>query len=179
MDEAGKLFQVIKGGLFHITSLEGYRGIARDGAIKPNEGKFPSTYSARGVCHLINAVALLDLGLGKQPLFGPDALGLWMGLLTVHKPVMFILDLDRSRFPSGTQLLTFDDLGHYMEPPYRAQMLPDTEVCHPGPIPVRTIKRCIVVDYWDSNDFEIFAEFPVPQAALEAMLARMAAKRQR
>ncbi|MHC1768588.1 MAG: hypothetical protein AB9869_30635 [Verrucomicrobiia bacterium] len=42
MEEAGKLFQVIVGGLLHLTSLEGYRGIATDGLIKPNEGRFPS-----------------------------------------------------------------------------------------------------------------------------------------
>ncbi len=179
MKENGRLFRLIKGGLLHITSLEGYAGIARTGLIRPNEGRFPCTYSARGVCHLIHAVALLDLGLGKQPLFGPGALGLWMGLLTAHKPVTVLLDLDRSRFPPGTRLLNFDDLGQYMEPPYRAQMLPDTEVCHPGPIPVKAIKRCILVDYWDGEDFELFPGFPLPQAALEAMLGRLAAKRRR
>lgn len=39
-----KLFKVLKNGIHHITSIEGYRGIIRDGYIIPNDRSFPFTF---------------------------------------------------------------------------------------------------------------------------------------
>ncbi len=176
MEEQDKLCSLIKGGLLHITSLDGYRGILRDRLIKPNDGSRPYTYRKCGVCHLIGAVALVGLKLGKEPLFGPGASGLWMGLLTRHKPITFVLHLDRSRLPGELRLLTFDDRARFTEAPYHGQMLPDSEVCYPGSIPISAVKRCILVDYWDSADFEDHHGFQLPETTIRAMICRLASK---
>ena len=58
----------LKGGLFHSTTISGFRGIIDSGYISPNKGKFAFTFpqSKRGFSVAQNFISLFDFSAGSE-----------------------------------------------------------------------------------------------------------------
>ena len=98
MRKNDRLYNKIKGGLYHSTSVPGYRMILESKAILPNTGSFPFSHdqSQYSPCYQIGAISLLDLRDPKYPLVGRGAWTNWTRFLTHHKPITVLLQIDPS-----------------------------------------------------------------------------------
>ena len=83
--------------MVHVTSIEGYYGIRRDGAIRPNDGSRPETFpqSSNSYARRKNAVALFDFGGTTDEQMVSESIKYFM-FLTHHKPATVVLRLQRS-----------------------------------------------------------------------------------
>ena len=137
-----RLYNQIKGGLYHSTSISGYRGIRSSGTILPNNGSFPFSHgqSPNSCCYHLGAIALLDLRSPTRPLVGKDAWLNWTTFLDNHKPITVLLDIDPS-YLTGP-LHDYDSLQERY--PYRT-MVAEAEKCYTHPIPIDAIRRTVLV----------------------------------
>jgi hypothetical protein len=137
-----RLFRQIKGGIYHSTSVSGYRAIRSSGHILPNSGQFPFSHgqSPHSCCYKIVAISLLDLRQPARPLVGQEAWRNWTTFLTNHEPITVLLDLAPDSL--SEPLHDFDSLQKRF--PF-GTMVAEAEKCYPGPISFAAVRRCILV----------------------------------
>jgi len=145
MRKNDRLYKSIKGGLFHSTSIGGYKGIRERRQILWNDGSFPFSHGQTkcSSCWKLKAISLLDLRNPKveMPLVGKDACTNWKTFLTNHDPVTVLLEIDPSSL--SDPLLDFDALQD--SPEGRLTMVAEAEVCYRLPIPIEAVRRCVLV----------------------------------
>ena len=137
------LYNQIKGGIYHSTSITGFRGICSSGSILPNTGSFPFSFpqSPHNCCHKLGAISLLDLRSPAHPLVGPDAwLNNWERFLNNHKPITVLLDIAPDYL--SEQLHDYESLRQRFP---GCGMVIEAEKCYPRPIPIDAVSRCILV----------------------------------
>ena len=139
-----RLYNQIKGGIYHSTSISGYRGICTSGAILPNTGSLPFSHgrSPTSCCYKLGAISLLDLRSPSptRPLVGKDAWVNWTTFLDNHQPITVLLEITPSYL--SAPLHDFDSLQERY--PYSA-MVAEAEKCYPCAIPIEAIHRSILV----------------------------------
>ena len=138
-----RLYNRIKGGIYHSTSILGYRGIRSSRAILPNSGGLPFSHgqSRNSCCHKLGAVSLLDLGgSASRPLVGHEAWSRWTLFLSNHKPITILLEIDRTCLTAP--LYDYDSLKEHFP---MATMVAEAEKCYAGPIPIHAVSRCVLV----------------------------------
>jgi hypothetical protein len=137
-----RLYRQIKGGIYHSTSMSGYRGIRASDAILPNTGQFPISYgqSSHSCCYKLAAISLLDLRNPSRPLVGKEAWRNWTTFLSNHKPITVLLGLDPVCL--SETLHDYDSLQKLF--PYKT-MVAEAEACYPARIPFDAIRRLILV----------------------------------
>ena len=137
------LLRVLRRGVYHLTSVQGYRGIRRSGEIQPNEGSFPYTYpqSATSYARLQGYVSLFDF---ETPTISQCLLTrpLWDGFFIKHKPATLLISLDRKKLAPK---LIPNDVALQVPQHERGTWLRHVEVWYPGPIPFGWVVTCILV----------------------------------
>lgn len=137
------LFNKIKGGIYHSTSIEGYKGIRNSGFIFPNDGRFKFSHgqTPHSCCHKLKAISLLDLKNPLGPLFPKQGPSNWTGFLNNHKPVTILLEIEEAKLIERPK--NYTDL---MDVHRRKEIfVAEAEVCYPHSIPITAIKRCVLV----------------------------------
>jgi hypothetical protein len=145
MRKNDRLYRSIKGGLFHSTSIIGYKGIRERRQILWNDGSFPFSHRQTkcSSCWKLKAISLLDLRNPKveMPLVGQEAWLNWKIFLTNHDPITVLLEIDPSFL--SEPLLDYHALQDV--PEGRLTMVAEAEVCYRLPIPLEAICRCVLV----------------------------------
>jgi hypothetical protein len=128
-----KLAQIIKAGLFHCTSVDCYKAIRSDGAIKPNLGDRPhhqgATVASR--CFRLGMISLFD-AMDDQKC---SWLKVW---LRIHEPVTIAIELNREALCG--RILSCKEAGKLTS----GLTLPG-EVCCQGEISVQCIVGFLLV----------------------------------
>lgn len=147
-----RLFNVIKGGIYHSTSITSYKRILTSGAITPNRGQFPFSHpqSKNSRCYLHGGISLLDIRDPKQALTGKTIWTNWTAFLDNHDPITLLLDIDPKALTKT--LYDFDALSEKY--PFQT-MVAEAEKCYCEPIPTTAIQRCILVNAKDKRFFRI------------------------
>ncbi len=172
-----RLYTQIKGGIYHSTSVTGYRGIRSSGAIQPNTGLFPSSHfkSQYSCCRKLGAISLLDLQNPTRPLVGRKRWSNWTTFLDNHRPITVLLDIDPAYL--SEQLHDFDSLREH-DPD--CTMVAEAEKCYSRPIPINAVRRCILVCAKSYSFFQIISghtisdtDFAQTEANFEAKLRKI------
>ena len=139
-EEAQKLIPLLRGYLWHTTSVGGFREICSQGSIKVNRGDLPQAYtqSQCSNCFEEGAISLFDLIThSDRDLIGEDLLLLekWPEVMFRHKPTMF-LGMELGSVASN--LLFYPELKRRRG---LGGIIPRIEVCHVGDIPFQIVKK--------------------------------------
>lgn len=138
----------IRDAVYQMTSLQGYRRIARDGLIRPNDGTYDSSFDNSEVCNCrgLNAISLWDFELPSDSIVYDDlSLEKCETVLLIHRPGVF-LGFRRDVLKA--------DLLYYEEIKSRCGyggIIPHVEVCHVGEIRLNSAARIVVVDHYDGR----------------------------
>jgi hypothetical protein len=140
---AGLLYATkLRGGLFHTTTPDGYRGILKDRAILPNDGSRQWTFpqSANSVATRLRAVSLFDFRTATEKECISQALN-WRGFFFFQKVTVALRLSDRIRPRLISNEKAFQLFG------MSAVQIPFVEVWHPEPISISSIVgKLVVVD---------------------------------
>jgi len=142
-EEAQKLIPLLRGYLWHTTSVHGFREIYSQSSIKVNRGDLPKAYtqSQCSNCFEEGAISLFDLITHRdKDLIGEDLLLLdkWPEVMFRHRPTIF-LGIELGSVASN--LLFYPELKRRRG---LGGIIPRIEVCHVGDIPFRLIKKIAV-----------------------------------
>lgn len=145
-ERIGPVWDQLKHGLWHCTSVDRMAGVLEAGAIRPDGGKAGPHYRG-GYCRQIGAVSLFDFDSAREA----DALrrySNWAPFLRGHgAPISVWINLDREELRAG--FIPIADLwARYTaslgtrEP---ANISPYVEAGHLGPIPVSAFRFLLTV----------------------------------
>jgi hypothetical protein len=139
------LFRKLQGHIYHVTWIEGLRGIIKNGNILPNpDGNLRhSSLGSAGcyVCQKFDAISLIDLRTDRHAeLFDKERpFQNWSGVFDYNDPSI-ALQLDLGVIQPGFVKLAREDLikipGRYIV---------EAEICHHGPIPTSAVTRAHVI----------------------------------
>jgi hypothetical protein len=139
-----RLYRRIRGGVYHSTSIAGWRGIRERGEIQPNDGSWPFSHSQSRTsgCRHLDGISLLDLRNPPWPLVGHDGFTNWTRFLRNHHPITLLLRIDPgalsiSRLFGRERVKSLIDFG--------MPFVPEAEVCYLGAIPVTAIQRTYLI----------------------------------
>ncbi len=152
-----KIYPLLKGGIFHRTSIEGYRGIKNSGKISPNVGQFRYTYPQsefyfafyRGYVSLFDFTSVRDR----------DCISIhhtWGGFFFDQKPITIVLRLSKEYL--FDKLIPNDSAPKLGNPEYKGY-LPYVEAWYPELIPFKAIEGLIISLSQGFNKSPIFQEF--------------------
>ena len=147
---------ILQKGLFHRTSINGYRGIMESGFIVPNTGQFEYTYpqSKFYFSHRKGYVCLFDFESSREKDYRTNHLT-WAQFFTDQKPVTVILKLNRKEL--AEKLIPNSAGPKGLEP--GNQFIPYVEAWYPEPIPVSSIES-LIISFWNSDSYRTeFLEF--------------------
>jgi hypothetical protein len=138
--ETEELIARLRGYLWHTTSLEGFRQIHVQNAIKVNRGDLPKAYtqSQHSNCYEEGGISLFDLIThSDRDLIGEDLLLLdkWPGVMFRHNATV-LLGMELGSIASN--LLFYPELKRRRG---LGGIIPRIEVCHVGDIPSYLIKK--------------------------------------
>jgi hypothetical protein len=155
--EISKIYPLLRGGLFHRTSIEGYRGIRSSGQIFPNRGQFPFTYpkSKSFLAFSRGYVSLFDFGSVR----GQDCISIyrtWRPFFFDQKPATIILRLNRD---SLSQRLIPNSCAPKLGAPDYKGHIPYVEAWYPESIPFEAVDGFIVTIYRGPGNAPFFEEF--------------------
>jgi hypothetical protein len=138
------LVPLLKTGLIHRTSIDGWKGIQSSGFIKPNSGEFLYTYekSAEGYGASNGYVCLFDFESASEDDYSRMYHN-WSPFFCDQRPATIILKLNRDALeeqliPNSTPPNNCPKDGTFH--------LPYVEAWYPSTIPVSAILSCILVD---------------------------------
>jgi hypothetical protein len=155
-----RLYNRIKGGLYHSTSITGYKGIRATAEIRPNLNTLPFSHgqSPHSHCYKLGAISLLDLRNPKRPLVGKDGYTNWATFLSNHKPLTVLLEIK-------PELLTLplDDYDSLNARSSDQIMVPEAEACYPGPISIQAISRVLLICGMLRSNFWIIPGYDVSE----------------
>ncbi len=152
-----KIYPLLKGGIFHRTNIEGYRGIKNSGKILPNVGQFPYTYpqsefyfaSSRGYVPLFDFTSVRD----RDCISIHDT---WGGFFFDQEPITIVLRLSKEYLVD--KLIPNDSAPKLGNPEYKGY-IPYVEAWYPEPIPFEAIGGLIISLSLGLNKSPIFHEF--------------------
>ena len=138
--EVEDLIARLRGYLWHTSSLEGFRQIHAQNAIKVNRGDLPKAYSQSQYSNCLEegGISLFDLITHRdRDLIGEDLLLLdkWPGVMFRHTPTVF-LGMELSSIASN--LLFYPELKRRRG---LGGIIPRIEVCHVGDISLDLVKK--------------------------------------
>lgn len=136
------IYPLLRGGLFHRTNIEGYRGIMSSRMISPNTGQFPYTYpqseyyfaSSRGY------VSLFDFRYASDR----DCISIhhtWGSIFFDQKPITIVLRLNKDYLTD--KLIPNDSAPKLGNPEYKGY-IPYIEAWYPELIPIEAIEGLII-----------------------------------
>lgn len=150
-----RLLPVLREGLYHLTSAEGYAGILCSGFIEPNDGRFPNTFErsvhsysrSRGYTSLFDfETPTLEQCVSEEPK--------WAEFFTQRKPSIVLIKLDRQklvpRLIPNERAKQEVGYGHPIWMPY-------VEVWYPDPIPFSWAKKLVLITPTPSVRFETYS----------------------
>lgn len=138
----GRLRDVLRRGIFHVTSPSGYRGIVECGEIRPNCGEFEYSYpqSANSYAVTKRAVSLFDFESCQQV----QVVQHWSkceGFFTRFHPATYVLKLRRDLIPAP--LIRYEQATAELGP--RHMKIPYVEVWSSVPVPLQAVGAVLVV----------------------------------
>jgi hypothetical protein len=140
-EEALRILSALRGYVWHVTSVEGLRGIVQDERIRVNHGDLPNAYaqSKRSNCVEAGGVSLFDaITHSDMDWIGEDLLMLakWPGVMFRHRIHSVFLGFRLEDLASN--LLFYAELKRRFG---SGGIIPRVEVCHVGDIPFRKVCR--------------------------------------
>lgn len=155
-----KIYSFLKNGLFHRTSINGYRGIKRSGKILPNSGQFPYTYPQSKYYFGTSKsyVSLFDFSSAQYR----ELITIhhtWGGFFYDQKPVTIVLRLNK-RLLSGK--LIPNSIAK-LDNPENKGYIPYVEAWYPEAIPFSAIIGLIISFEVEIDKPPFFQEFPVKE----------------
>jgi len=138
-----KIYPLLRGGLFHRTSIEGYRGIRRSGQISPNRGQFPFTYALSEHCYGFSKdyVCLFDFG-SVSDLKVISIQHIWGQFFFDQKPFTIVFRLNRDSL--SEKLIPSSAAPKPGAPEYKSRIA-YIEAWYPEPIPFEAIDGFLVI----------------------------------
>ncbi|MBE2228358.1 MAG: hypothetical protein IAE93_13470 [Ignavibacteria bacterium] len=146
-----KLDKILRTGIWHITSLHGFRGIEKDQFIYPNiNNRFKVTYSQtnNSVAKKNNCVSLFDLEDIKDEIYLDSIYTTQRhSIIFAHDPFSIALNLDRNMLPA---IIPYDKIENKV-----GVIIGHMECIYTEPIPFSAIKRILILDDLNYNDFVV------------------------
>ena len=138
---ATSLIALLRGFLWHATSLKAFTAILVDKSIKVNRGDLPNScaQSACSNCAEENAVSLFDFVThSDRDIIGEDfyLLDKWPSVMFRHGPDTLLLGIEFAR--CAKNLLFYPELKIRRG---FGGIIPRVEVCHRGDIPLTAVQR--------------------------------------
>lgn len=152
-----KIYPLLKGGIFHRTSISGYKGIKERGKIIPNQGEFLYTYpqsktyfaSSKGYVCLFDFTTASDY----QCISICDT---WSGFFFDQEPFTIVLRLSKTYLVD--KLIPNTSAPKLGDPEYKGY-IPYIESWYPEPIPYEAIEGLIISKWLGFDESPIFKEF--------------------
>jgi hypothetical protein len=151
------LMPLLRKGILHRTSIEGYKGICQSGYIMPNKGQFPFSYPQSKIYygHSMGYICLFDFESSREEDYRINH-HTWAKFIRDHEPVTIIFRLNREKL--GDKLLPNSHPPKLGEEGHKA-FIPFVEVWYPEAIPLSSVDSYIIT-WWNSESHEIvFQEF--------------------
>ncbi|HEY0768782.1 MAG TPA: hypothetical protein VGD31_00425 [Sphingobacteriaceae bacterium] len=163
------LFQALRQGITHVTSLQSYRSIRTDGYINPNNGQYLTTHHQSSTSRVaqLGGISLFDFELPDAIIFDDEILH-WPSFLTVHKPVNVIFTLRREDL--ADRLMSNDEIRASTS---QGTLISQVEVCYRGQIPVSAITQTIFVCSDQPEIFEVLETPILPDEHVADICLRM------
>lgn len=136
------LFPLLRQGLYHATSVEGYRGISREGFIRPWNGSFRAAYpKMNSHARYHGWISLFDFQTPtEEQCF--QVREQWGEFFVKEKPVTVLINLFRETLASKI----IPNEAVEAEPNYQERMrIPYVEVWYPEPISLSAVQSCVLV----------------------------------
>lgn len=151
-----KIYPFLKGGLFHRTSIEGYRGIKKSGKILSNNGQFPYTYpqSRFYFASSKSYISLFDFSSVRYQ----DLISIhhtWGGFFFDQNPVTIVLRLDKEQLSDKL----IPNSAAKTDNPERRGYIPYIETWYPEAIPFNAIIGLIISFEVGTTKPSFFQEF--------------------
>jgi hypothetical protein len=134
--------------LYHMTSVQGYRSIAQEGFIRPNDGAYASSFTNSELCNCreLKAVSLWDLEHWSDALVLDDTLPYKCDIvLLIHRPAVFI---GFARIDLKENVLYYDEIKRRCG---LGGIIPKVEACHVGEIRLNKAAQVVLVDYHENR----------------------------
>jgi hypothetical protein len=143
-DRHHPLFQVLRNGYYHATSIEAYRAIRTSGCILPNyQDQFNTSFpqSRNSCCRQLNAISLFDFQTPSlEDIFDEIVSMQWSQFLYRWKPITILIGLNPVRLDGD---IISNDEARAMIGLY--PLIKDVEVCYPKPIHLDAVVRYILI----------------------------------
>lgn len=154
------LMPLLRRGIFHTTTIEGYKGIRQSGNILPNKGDFPFRYpqSKTYYGYSMGYICLFDFESAREEDYRGNHYW-WADFFCDHRqPVTIVLKLNRQALAGklipNSARPKLDEVGYVPAIAY-------VEVWYPEAIPVSAIDGFIIT-WWDSEAHKLlFHEYSI------------------
>ncbi len=144
-----KLDNILRTGIWHITSLHGFRGIKKDQFIYPNiNNRFKVTYpqSNNSVARKNNCISLFDLENISDEIYNDSIYTSQRhSIIFAHRPFSVALNLDRSKLHA---IIPYNKIENK-----DGVIIGHMECIYPEPIPFSAIKNILLLDDLNCDNF--------------------------
>lgn len=155
--ETAQIFPLLRGGLFHRTGIQGFRGIFNTGYILPNTGQFPTSYPqtreyygfSRGYISVFDFHNIPDA-------YCISNYNIWGVFFFDHEPVTIVFRLRRDML---TDKLIPNDAAPKLDSLDYKSHIAYVEAWYPEPIPIAAIAGFLLVGYNRTTGALVFQEF--------------------
>lgn len=166
--ETAQLFPRLRGGVFHSTSVTGYKGIRDSGYIIPNTGQFPCKYpqTPNYYGYSKGYISLFDFGLVSDQ----QCIQIhhtWGQFFFDRKPVTIVLCLNRNVL--SKKLIPNTAAPKLGNKDYKGR-IPYVEAWYPEPIPFSVIDRFMLVEIRVEREVSVTEFDKVEVSELEELL---------
>jgi hypothetical protein len=146
-----KADKILRTGIWHVTSLHGFRGIIKDQFICPNiNNRFKVTYSQtlNSVAKKNNCISLFDLENIPDEIYN-DSIYTHQrhSILFAHQPFSIVLNLNRSKL---TEIVPYHKIENK-----NGVIIGHMECIYPEPIPFSAIDKIIIFDDLNCDEFTV------------------------
>jgi hypothetical protein len=152
MDRNHPFVRVLLGCLFHVTSIDAYINIRKNGFIRPNIGHFPSSHPhSDGSCvRRIGGISLFDFSIPEDKIFFMDSYLPWENVVVSHRPITVVLKIKKACI--SDDVLSWKQIQDKAgDPP--CMLIPYVESCSLKPISVGMVEGYVLVRQDDPENF--------------------------
>lgn len=173
----GSLCGLLRGGIYHTTSIESFTAIFESGAIEANDGqRFPSKY-APCYAHRQNCIALFDF-IGPESSRAAEHEFKWSQFFLSETVPRITLKLSLNHIEPNLirnhrPQAVLDQDGVTRQPKY----VPSLEAWHPGPIAVASVDQVLIYDNASGCGFHSFLAGPTLVQRVLAKAAALSSRR--
>lgn len=150
-----KLDSYLRQGIWHATSLHGFRGIIEDQFIRPNiYNQFKDTYpqSANSIGRINQYISLFDFESVSEDIFYDSIIRMqYMSIIYSHEPFTILLNLDRNQL---NKLIPYDAV---VNKEYKVAIY-KVECFYPEYIPISCITKVLILDDIVREDVKVLSE---------------------